>query len=204
MKYRIIAAASITLAASLGVIGTTAAQTAPTAPPPGSGIAQRLEQRKKERNVQLDDRTKKRLIDQCGAAQNSIRASQQRLTQLFTDRSKTYGQIDGKLWVAIGQLKLAQKDTFDLEKKRSVLSEKTATVTATSANFQQTLDDIVVMNCKADVVGFKALLDTARLYLVQLREQSAGINTYVVDDVKSVLTAQASELQPKTPSGGGQ
>lgn len=204
MNFRIIATISAALLAPLMSTAVVAAQTAPANPPPGSAIAQRLEQRKKERNIQLDDRNQKRLIEQCGAAQTNIRASQQRLTQLFTERAKTYGQVDGKLWVVIGQLKLAQKDTFDLDKKRATLADRIALATSTAANFQQTLDDVVVMNCKSDIVGFKAMIDTSRLYLAQVREQSSNIRTYIVDDVKTALNNQATDLQPKTSPNGGQ
>lgn len=204
MKFHIKTAMGLIFIAPFMVVGTAVAQVVPATPAPGSAIAQRLEQRKKERNIQLDERATKRLIERCVSAQSNIRASQQRLTKLFIDRSKTYEQIDGKIWVTIGQLKLAQKDTFELEKNRSLLAEKTLNAKATAANYQQTLDDMVVINCKADVVGFKALLDTSRLYLVQLREQSNNIRTHIVDDIKPILTAQAADLQPKTDDKGGQ
>lgn len=204
MKTKVKNLASLVFIAPVMLSATAFAQVVPATPAPGSVIAQRLEQRKKERNVQLDERTSKRLIEHCTDAQSNIRISQQRLSKLFIDRSKTYEQIDGKLWVTIGQLKLAQKDTFELEKNRALLAEKTSGAKLTAANYQQTLDDIVVINCKADIVGFKALLDTSRLYLVQLREQSNNIRTHIVDDIKPILTAKAAELQPKTDDKGGQ
>ncbi len=84
------------------------------------------------------------------------------------------------------------------------MAEKTAGAKATAANYQQTLDDMVVINCKADIIGFKALLETSRIYLVQLREQSNNIRTHIVDDIKPILKAQAADLQPKTDEIGGQ
>ncbi len=176
--------------------------TQPASPAPGSTVVQRLEQRKKERAITLDEATQKRLGNQCLSTQSKIRISQQTLTQLFADRAKTNRQVDGKLWVSIGQLKLAEKDTFDLEQKRAKLAEKSATVENTASNFQQTLDDIVVLNCKADVVGFKALLDTSRLYLSQVRDQSADTRNYILNDIKPALATHAKELQPNAPTKG--
>ncbi len=194
--------ASIILAAPLMLSGVVGAQAAPATPAPGSAFAQRLDQRKKERAIVLDKITQARLLSQCTAGQISVRALQSKMTQLFTDRAKTYQQIDGKLWVTIGQLKLAQKDSFDLEKKRGLLAEKAANAESTAANFQQTLDDIVVINCKADTIGFKALVDTARLYLSQERDQSAAIRSYVIDTIKPALAVQVSDLQPKSAGEG--
>ncbi len=176
--------------------------TQPASPAPGSTVVQRLEQRKKERAITLDEATQKRLGNQCLSAQSKIRISQQTLTQLFADRAKTHRQVDGKLWVSIGQLKLAEKDTFVLEQKRAKLAEKSAAVETTASNFQQTLDDIVVLNCKADAIGFKALLDTSRLYLSQVRDQSADTRNYILNDIKPALATHAKELQPNVPTKG--
>lgn len=198
IKLRILTVASVILAVPFMNMGFALADTPPATPPPGSTAAQRLDQRKKERNIQLDAATTKRLTSLCVSGQTTVRAMQQKLTPVFTDRAKTYKSIDAKLWVSIGELKLADKDTFELEKKRTALAEQMVLFQTTAANFQQTLDDMVVINCEADVVGFKALLDTARLYLAQLRDQSAAINKNVVDVIKPALNTFVTDLQPKT------
>ena len=111
--------------------------------------------------------------------------------------------MDAKLWVMIGKLKIAQKDTFNLEKQRLTLAEKSARFQSTSQLYQQTLDDLVVVNCQADSAGFKALLDTARIYRGQLRDQSTEIRNYVINDIKPALTAFAADLNVKPATEEG-
>ncbi len=201
MKLFIKALSGTVLLAPLFLTGVVNAQ---AAPPAGSTFEQRLDQRKKERNIKLDEKTQKRLIEKCTAAQSTIRTVQQKLPQIFIDKAKMHQQIDGKLWVTIGQLKLAQKDTFDLENKRIAFAAKAVDNEATSKYFQQTVDDLVVVNCKADTVGFKALLDTARIYLTQERGQTAGLRSYVVDQIKPALDTQITGLQSNSTKKEGQ
>ncbi|GAC1391143.1 MAG: hypothetical protein NVSMB46_02570 [Candidatus Saccharimonadales bacterium] len=202
IKFKVIAAVMMT--APLLFTSITTAQVDPIAPPPGSTFAQRLDQRKKERAIQLDVQTQNRLLAQCIPAQANIRLLQQKLVPMFATRIRTYQTIDAKLWVSIGQLKLANKDTYELEKRRVIFADKTNKFKQSSSDFQQSLDDLGVINCQADVPGFKALLDTARTYLGHLREQIADNRSYVVDSIKPLLNDQVTSLQPKAADTGGQ
>lgn len=170
----------------------------PANPPAGGSFEQRLAQRKVERTIKLDDKDKKRLMQRCAAAQGVVRAWYQAASTSVDDRNKTYQRVDAKLWVIIGRLKLADKDTFALEKQRSKFAANINDFQATAANFLQTLDDVQVVNCEADIVGFKALLDTARLYYKQVIDKSDGINNYVVNNIKATLADHSAELQPKS------
>jgi len=195
-KIRNLLAAGASAAVLTGV-GVAVAQTPPAAPPPGGTFAQRLEQRKRERNVQMIEKDQKRLAQRCVAIQGDVREIQQKATPIVNNRAKVYQRIDAKLWVTIGQLKLADRDTFDLEKERGGFTERAAAFQVTAANYLQTLDDMIVINCQADIVGFKALLDTARLYQGQVRTQSADIRSYVIDTIKPTLADHATALQPR-------
>lgn len=179
------------------------AQGAPAPTPPASSFDQRLAQRKAERNVALDEKTQKRLVAVCTGAQGKVRAMQQKNTAALNNRAKIYQQMDAKLWVITGKLKLAEKDTFNLEKQRTALAEKSANFQAASQLYQQSLDDLVVVNCKADPAGFKALVDTARFYRTQLRDQSTGLRNYVINDIKATLGSFAADLQAKPATGEG-
>ena len=176
---------------------TVNGQTAPSPAPAGSSFEQRLAQRKAERNVTLDEKSQKRLITTCVAAQGKIRAMQQKTTPALTSRVKAYQQMDAKLWVMIGKLKIAEKDTFKLEQQRATLVEKSSIFQETSKSYQQSLDDLVVVKCQQDPIGFKTMLDTARLYRGQLRDQSTDIRNYMVNDIKASLSGYAAELQVK-------
>ncbi len=178
------------------------AQGAPPAAAPGSTHEQRLAQRKAERNVTLDQKSQQRLANTCANAQAKVRNTQQKTTQMLANRTATYQKVDAKLWVMIGKLKLAQKDTFSLEKQRAGLSERATAFQSTAQNYQQARDDLVVVNCKADPVGFMAFLDTARLYNVELRKQTTDIRTNIVNEIKPALTAHAADLQAKPVTEG--
>jgi hypothetical protein len=190
---------------SLSIVATgvtpVGAQTAPGNPPPGGNFDQRLAQRKKERQIKLSDQDSRRITNQCISAQGKLRTLQNQTSSLITGRAKLYQQIDGKLWVIIGQLKLAAKDTFNLENQRTALTTKVTNFAATATNYKQALDDSIVINCQADPTGFKVLLETTRLYYKQLRDQSADIRGYIVNDIKSTLTGLTADLQAK-PAGG--
>lgn len=196
-KIAAAACALVLLAVVAAAPARLAAQAAPAPSTPGSTFDQRLAQRKAERNVVLDEKVQKRIISQCVRSQGKVRVLQQKTTPVLTKRAKVNQQMDAKLWVMIGKLKIAQKDTFNLEKQRVILAEKAAAFQAVSLLYQQSLDDLVVVNCQADAVGFKALLDTARVYRGQLRDQSTEIRNYVVNDIKPALSAFAAELQVK-------
>ena len=98
----------------------------------------------------------------------------------------------------IGRLKLANRDTFQLEKQRASFAKQIADFQITTNNFTQVLDDIQVVNCKADPAGFKALVETARIYRGQIVDKSNAIRDFAVNDIKQTLSTHATELQPKT------
>lgn len=178
------------IAITLVLVGTgslVSAQTSPKKPPSGGTFEQRLVQRKSERKVQLDDRDQRRLTQRCTRTQQKVRELQQVTSKVADTRAKVYDQIDGKLWVTIGRLKLAEVDTFSLQRQRSTLESKVEGFNTVMGYYQQTLDDIAVINCQADIVGFKALVDTSRIYHKDLRARSADIRTYIIDEIKQNL-----------------
>ncbi len=170
---------------------------------PGSSFDQRLNQRKQERAIVLSTKDQTRLVGLCAPAQTKVRLLQNDIVPLLANRTKAYRQIDGKLWVTIGQLKLASRDTFKLEQERDVLADKVTIFQATSSSFTQTLDDILVINCKADVTGFQALVSTAQLYYAQLQSQSTDIRGYVVNTIKPEINSHITDLQPKNTTDKG-
>jgi hypothetical protein len=198
-------ALTVVLAVSAAFIlsRTATAQVPPTPAAPGSSLDQRVAQRKAERNVVIVQKDQQRLVGVCVAAQSKVRTLQGQTTPVVANHVKTNQQIDAKLWIMIGKLKIAEKDTFVLEKQRAALADKFSAFQQTGQNYNQTLDDIVAVNCRADLVGFKALLDTARIYRTQLRDQSTDIRNYLNNEVKPTLSALASELQGKPSTEQG-
>ncbi len=183
---------------------TTASAVAPPAvAPPGSTLAQRLDQRKAERGIVLNEVDLERLTQTCVSVQSKLRLIQRDTVSMLENHSRVYKKIDARLWVTIGQLKLADQDTFQLEKQRIALTDKVASFQSLAMNYQQVLDDILVINCQADPTGFQALLDTARIYHTQLRTQSADIHDYLINSIKATLASHVSDLQTKPATNGG-
>lgn len=173
----------------------------PANPPDGSTFDQRLAQRKLEQNEQLDAQTQQHIQQLCKKEQTSIVNVQSKTTDLISKRSSAFQHIDGVLLVSIGQLKLATKDTFTLEKNRASMVQKMTNFLTTAAYYKQTLGDIQVVNCQADAVGFQALLDTARAYQTQMRTQSQDISNFITDTIQPALRIFGNQLQSKSNAG---
>lgn len=178
--------------------GVVLAQSAPAPPALGGTLEQRVAQRKVEQAISLDETDQKRLASRCVVVQGKIRSLNQKVSPAIASRTETYLQIDAKLWIAIGQLKLAGQDTLNLEKQRSELAAQVAAFVDSAGHLTQVLDDIQVMNCQADVTGFMSLIETARIYHIEARAKAEGMRKYVIDDIKTTLGTYASDLRPET------
>lgn len=176
---------------------TAGAQTPPADAPAGSSLEQRVAQRKKERAVALDQNTTERLQNRCTDAQGKIRSIRGSYTTSSNKRNDVYKDIDAKLWIIIGSLKLIDKDTFTLEQQRLELLKQIKAFDNASVQMRQTLDDITAINCKADPAGFKSLLETAKIYNSQVRSSFVSIKTYIVDQIKPTLSSLANDLKIK-------
>lgn len=182
---------------------TVYAQSPPAVAPPSSSLETRVAQRKAERNLVIAPKDQQRLLAVCVSAQTKVRVLQQKTTLAVAKQAKANQQIDAKLWVMIGKLKIAEKDTFKLEKQRAELADKASALQLTSQSYTQSLDDLVAVNCRADPAGFKSLLETARIFRTQLRAQSTDVSSYINNDIKPSLSTFAAELQPKPSTEEG-
>lgn len=194
---------ALVVVGAVGLISghTKAVAVPPAAPPAGSSFDQRLAQRKAEQNLQLDEKSLKHIQQRCVNAQGDIRTLKGSTDTMVNNRNNTYKNIDAVLWVNIGQLKLANQSTFTLEQNRTELYQKMLTFQATAAQYQQTLDDLLVINCQADAVGFQSLLETSRAYYAQLITQKADIYNYIVNKVKPTLESFIEPLLQSDTEG---
>ena len=189
--------AAVLLALGVGVNSASAA-TPPAPAPAGSTFEQRLIQRKAERAIVLSLQDTQRLVSACPNGQAAIRTLQITDVKALDNRAEVYDKIDAKLLIAIGQIKLAGKDTFHLEEQRQAYIKKLNDFEMLSASYKQAVDDILVINCKADPAGFKALLETGRIYNGQLKSQATDIRNYVVDTLKATIQDHADKLETNT------
>ncbi|HEX5798269.1 MAG TPA: hypothetical protein VFX79_02840 [Candidatus Saccharimonadales bacterium] len=161
----------------------------------GSSLKQRITQRKKERGIKLDEVQRIRFESVCQISQTNIRNLRDSYVPIADKRSKAYNQVDAKLWVIIGGLKYIEFDTFGLEQQRTELLNKINHYENLYDQFNEVLDDAVNMNCKADVVGFKAMVETARIYNIQIRDQLNDITNFTNDKVRQTLAGITETLR---------
>lgn len=162
---------------------------------PGSSLKQRIEQRKNERSIKLSQVERDRLVGVCSVSQTNIRKLRDGYVPVADKRSKAYNQVDAKLWVIIGGLKYIEYDTFSLEQQRSKFVDQVNRYEKLYKLFHETLDDAVNMNCKSDVAGFQAMVETSRIYNVQIRDQLNDITKFTNDQIRKNLSGIAENLR---------
>ncbi len=182
---------------------SAAAPSQPALSPPGSTLEQRIAQRKTEQGTALNKVEVQRIMSACVSAQTKLRGLQSGEDKNLATHEQIYSTIDAKLWITIGQLKLAAKDTAPLEKQRLLLVDKTANFRSLASSYKQALSDSLSIDCKIDPNGFKALLDTTRAYYDQLRAQSADSHSFITKTVKDSLGGYVTGLQSKDASSRG-
>jgi hypothetical protein len=173
------------------------ADTTPADPAAGSTIDQRIEQRKRERNLAYDERETKRLTDRCVQGQNNLRRLVDPKTKMLERRDQTYSSVSAKTWIAVGSIRLAKIDTFNLERLRLKFDEELVEFRKLSNNYKLSLEDAVQMNCGADIIGFMSVVETLRIYDQQLSNQARKMRQTVNIQLREELNAANRELQPR-------
>lgn len=196
---------SLILAATLTLLpaAALAAPGGPKSAAPGSTLAQRIAQRKSERKLKLNQESLQRLTGNCVNVQGNLRQIHDDAVGIFNNRAKVYQTVDARVWVAIGQLKLANQDTFKLEQQHQSLVSNVARSQVLINNYEQALDDATLLNCQADPTGFQALVDTARIYYQQIRSQETNNENYIVNTIKPTISSFVNILQPPDNSASG-
>lgn len=135
------------------------------------------------------DKQLKAISSRCIPAQSKIRTLQQQVTEAGNRRNSLYAQVDARLWVAIGKIKLGDKDTADLELARTELYAKTSKYAQLNQVYIQTLGEVALVDCKADPSAFKTVLDLARTQNTELRALNTETRDYINNDIKSAISA---------------
>lgn len=170
----------------------------PVDAPIGSTLEQRVNQRKAEQKTNLTPKEVTKYQSTCVKSQAAVRDLQTVLGPNISKRVDVYNKVDAKLLIIAGQLRLAGKDTKNLEAARTEYANKVISVTNAMNQYRATLDDLVTIDCKADINGFIALITTARQYHQSIRQQANDIKAYVEGAIKKSLDNHVKELQPKS------
>lgn len=184
------------MALAIFVVPSVWAQPVDTSP--GSTLEQRVNQRKAEQKTNLTPKEITKYQSTCVKSQAAVRDLQTSLGPNISKRIDVYNKVDAKLLIITGQLRLAGKDTKNLEAARSEYANKVLSVTNAMNQYRATLDDLVTIDCKTDINGFMALVATTRQYHQSIRQQANDIKVYVESTIKKSLDNHVKELQPKT------
>lgn len=189
----ILAVINFVVAAAL-IMPRVAADNRPATPDSGSSLGERIELRKSDRSVSLDDAEERRLERRCPQAQSTVRQLQNSKTQMLNNRADVYNRISGKTWLGIGGIRLADGDVFALKRHALDLDDKVEDFNANATLFNQTIRDILQMNCEADVEGFKALVETAQEYDQLLLSLANDIRSLVNNDIRNEFERLGRQL----------
>lgn len=139
------------------------------------------------------DRELRSIASRCVNAQSKVRTLQQQTTEAGNKRAKVFNQIDARLWVAVGKLKMGGKDTTELQKTHTEFVEKTTQYTELNQAYIQSLGELAQSGCKEDPATFKANLEVARAKNQEIRTLNAEIRTMATNDLKDVIGSLSNE-----------
>jgi hypothetical protein len=180
------------------ISSTANADTTPADPAAGSTIDQRIEQRKRERNLAYDEKETNRLTSRCVQGQNNLRRLVDPKTRMLERRDQAYANVSAKTWIAVGSIRLAKIDTFNLERLRLKFDEELVEYRKLSNNYKLALEDSIQMNCGSDIIGFMSVLETLRIYDQQLANLARKMRQTASVQLREELNAANRELQPRS------
>lgn len=155
----------------------------------------RSAERKEKLKTKLDAAQKKRIEDRCVASQGKITALKAKVQGYDKGYVTRYDTLLGKLSDVSVKLKANNLDTTKLDASVSELTGKVAAFNTDVDAYQQTIDDLATMDCKADPVAFKAAIETSRTQLTALRAQVGAIRALLKDTVRPELQALRTQLK---------
>lgn len=159
----------------------------PSEPESGNSLDERIELRKSDRDVSLDESEERRLERRCTQVQSSVRQLQNSKAQMLDQRADVYNRISGQTWLALGGIRLADGDVFALKRHALDFDDKVEDFNSNAELFNQAIRDALQMNCEADAVGFKALIETIQEYDRILLGLANDIRSLVNNDIRNEL-----------------
>lgn len=195
--FIILAVSSILPSLTLNI--ASAETSANTSASDTQSLDQRVKQRKTERGTKLNATQLKRLPTVCKAAQGKAAAALAKANELQKSRPEIYAKLNVHLSGLTTKLKTAGIDVTNLQTETTSLLGRTDGFKTNLSSYQQTLNDLVTMDCANDPVGFQASLDAARDQHDKLQQQSADIKSYVSETIKPTLKNLRQQLAKSEP-----
>ncbi len=170
---------------------------------PTTTLQQRLDQYKKDRNIDTHQNTQGIKL-RCPVAQAAMKTLQVRILSAETSHKTAYQNIADSLANLQKRLNDQAFETTTLKNVTDTYNAKVAIYTADMAAYKQAVSDAVTVDCAADPLGFAGALETARLYHDHLTPDVTDVRNYATTTVKATLDDIKQRLSSGNTTGAGQ
>lgn len=157
-------------------------------------LAQRVENYKTKQAIKLTVLEQNRLKLRCKAGQVITKTLSTKIAQNDTARVKVYGEITTNLKKITARLEDANVDTTDLSAEQTKLADLIKTYNTDATNYKNVLADLGDVDCVADPVAYKAVLESARTDRATVSKDALAIRAYITDTIKTTLKIAQTSL----------
>ena len=162
----------------------------------------RLAEKKAKLAEKISAAEQAKLKSRCKSAQGKLTSTSSRIKGVKGSREKVYGNLVERLTKLSAKIKAKGLDTSTLDSQIADLKEMIDTFKANMTEYEQTIADLVAMDCAADPEAFKAALESARDGREALVSEAKAIKDYVNNTIKPTLKDLKKQLETKEASEG--
>jgi hypothetical protein len=186
------------LAPLAAAVGEADSQLTTTAETPATDkkeqLKARLETKKSELKIKLDENQKQRYKARCSAAQGTVKSLSENINGRVVVRQKAYTKLVEKLESLSFKLDAKAIDVVELNAQIETLKLKIAGFDTDLEAYKLSIADLKDVDCVTDPDAFKAALDASRLARDKLIATSKDIKSYVNDTVKVTIKTLREQL----------
>lgn len=157
----------------------------------------RLERAKRTFPIRLSEKETKRLASRCAVAQKNLAKISIRLKNRSTKITRKYDLIELHLAAVQKRLSNQQIDTSIIDLLLANFSKSTSEYEVALSNYQLALDDAVTVDCAAEPLGFKALLEDVRAKRQVFVNEVKAIKDFTKGDLKTSFDALRARLKSR-------
>lgn len=186
---------------SVGVLATLWGVSSAIVSAQSTTLDQRIAQYKKDRNTNLNQETQTIKL-RCPVAQTALKTLDTKIGTIQTNRKTAYEQISV---VLMNLQKSLDNQAFETTSYQTIVDGYAAKIAEYSSNitiYKQAVEDAAAVDCNKDPNGFRAALETARLYHDKMSPNITDIRSYVTNTVKPSLEQIKTQLASGRTTGG--
>jgi hypothetical protein len=158
----------------------------PNDPEQSTTMPQRIAQRKTLYKTNLTATQKQSIVSRCTVAQSALQNIKTKDTANFNNRRDTYTDLAVQLNTIIDHLERQGIDTNSLKIAQKLFNNSINQYLADYVSYKTAMNDVVVMECKADPLGFESTLLNARVFRSKLSADSSFIKSNSISVIKSL------------------